>query len=89
MKVFLCLFLIALSSVSTATKQIDDRLIISGNSYFIGARPLHELYEPDALTKLLKPELCSASWRGYQGDWEIVKGKLLLNSMTYPPKLRP
>ena len=85
MKVFFFLFLIALSSASAATKQIDERLIISGNSYFIGARPLHELYEPDDLTKLLKPELCTASWRGYRGDWEIVEGKLLLNSIEKNP----
>lgn len=68
-----------------ATSQIRDVLQISDNYYPIRELPLNSLLTEDELIKIIKGEMCTASWRGYQADWELKEGYLWLNDIEKNP----
>lgn len=72
-------------SSAYATRQIRDVLQISDNYYPIRELPLNSLHSEDDLIKIIEPELCTASWRGYQASWEIREGSLWLTDIEKNP----
>ncbi len=78
-------FLLCLSSLSFATEQIRDVLTVGGGYYHIRETPLSQLYDSEKLSSILKPEVCSGSWRGYKASWEIRDGHLWLTHIRKNP----
>lgn len=82
------LVLIVLStfiSSANGTRQIRDVLQISDNYYPIRELPLSSFISEDDLIKLAKPQVCTASWRGYQADWKLKEGFLWLANIEKNP----
>ncbi|MDR6809794.1 hypothetical protein J2Y45_006825 [Dyadobacter sp. BE34] len=69
-----------------ATAQNPDRLVYKGDTLFIFANPLEELYKNDSIRPkfFAKQAACitTACWRGYIADWKIENGQLYLTGIS-------
>ena len=84
-KIAIFLFGLSVSNLCFGTKQMDDVIIIEGQQYQINELPLDRKVGHDELQKVLNPQLCSASWRGYKAEWFIKDGFLWLSSIIKSP----
>ncbi|AZZ98831.1 hypothetical protein [Pseudoalteromonas sp. R3] len=86
-RLFLFSTLTTLNFHSFATEQIDDIFTIGfkGKTYPIAERPLSQKFDNETIRLILGPDFCTASWRGYKARWQLLDGKLMLNSMQKNP----
>lgn len=59
------------------TAQIADRLIFEGRKTALLAHPLMEYFDRGGIDPGFQPT-CTALWRGYIANWEIVADRLYL-----------
>ena len=91
MKRLLALFviLLSLSPLAFATAQIPETLILDGTERALFTNPLdpwlREHGNADKLLSYISEQRCSASWRGYAGNWEIRNDQLVLVKLRVNP----
>ncbi len=95
MKTLPTFLLLLISQFLYATAQIPDILIYNGDTLLLYAVPLNSIPDRDKITpqNLFGSNGCTytACWRGYVATWEVIEGKLYLNSIRnacYPTALR-
>jgi len=62
------------------TVQVGERLIYNGYHYYMGSEPFFQyLKKKDLHIQLVATN--TACWRGFKGEWEVIDGKLYLNTI--------
>ncbi|MDF9834319.1 hypothetical protein M2103_002564 [Ereboglobus sp. PH5-5] len=61
------------------TAQFGDQLRYNGKKYKMATQPFDIYLETHNIQTVSE---CTANWRGYYGEWEIIKGKLFLVSIS-------
>ena len=81
-----------LPSLSLATAQEPDLLVIDGKTVALETNPLSSLIKSGTI-KLPEPdEQWSSNWRGYVAKWELREDRLILKELTVlllPPGAKP
>ena len=85
MKKIVLLAFLLYSSFVGATQQIEEKLDLGGVRFDIDEFPLESHPSYEQIVKDIGSEMCSASWRGYQGIWSIAKDKLYLSHLIKNP----
>lgn len=89
MKRILALCLFFLCSSAFATAQFPEVLLLDGKQRALYTNPLEPWLRQPGNGEKLKPYVserrCSASWRGYEGSWEIKNGQLFLIGLRANP----
>ncbi|WP_416046730.1 hypothetical protein [Cupriavidus basilensis] len=89
MKRILAVTLMAMSGMAWATLQMAEVVIIDGEPTALLAEPLAPLLDRLEVASGLRTQvgtnLCTASWRGYQGTWEIRDDALYLVKLSISP----
>jgi len=90
MRYRILIILLFVSTITYATPQVMDMLIVNGDTLYIEQVPLEYYNEIDSIRSQLfepsKDELMStACWREYQAEWIIEENVLYLNNVySYP-----
>jgi hypothetical protein len=84
-KIAIFLLGFGVSNFCFGTQQIDDVIFFESQRYQIEELPLDSKFGYDKLQKILNPQLCSASWRGYKAEWFIRDGFLWLSRIIKSP----
>ncbi len=85
MKYFYALALLMLSPIIGATEQIEEWLDLGGIRLAMEEFPLESHPNYQEIVKDIGSEVCSASWRGYQGIWSVANNKLYLSRLFRNP----
>ncbi|MET7259637.1 energy transducer TonB [Dyadobacter fermentans] len=85
-KIWMVSFWVLFCHNAFATAQNPDRLIYKGDTLFIFANPLEELYKNDSIRpKFFAGQagcITTACWRGYVADWKIENDQLYLTGIS-------
>lgn len=69
-------------TISHATAQAPDYILIKGKEYALNTNPLQKHLEEIKWQPPKEARISSANWRGYIAKWEIKNGYLLLKNVT-------
>lgn len=82
MKLLLTSILLLFSIQAFATQQIKEEFSVDRAKFEISQFPLELYIDQKAFHEKIKPQMCSANWRGYRGSWALKDGMLVLNYLV-------
>ncbi|QFT54213.1 hypothetical protein [Microbulbifer sp. THAF38] len=82
MKLLLTSLLLFMSLQASATQQIKEEFTVDQARFEISQLPLDSYIDQKSFHEKVKPQMCSANWRGYRGSWALEKEMLVLRYLV-------